>query len=91
MAREDFESTLIKQYTDCIEDLIVSSESIYRTQIDYEKLDFKVKAMIKAATVDGLSEQSIWDIIERKLPDYHKRLTDQRENKSRVIQLKLVA
>jgi hypothetical protein len=91
MTREDFEAILIKQYSDCIEEMIHQSEFVYRSQIDYEALDFKVKAMIKAAKVDGLKEDVIWNLLERRVPGYISHLKESRSEKSRIINLRLVA
>lgn len=70
MTKEDFETTLVKQYTDSIDELIVESESVYRSQIDYDQLDFRVRTILKAARVDGLDEALVWGILERKVPGY---------------------
>lgn len=74
MTKDDFESTLIKQYTESIDELIVESESVYRSQIDYFQLDFRIRTILKAAKVDGLKEELIWNIIERKVPGYIQHL-----------------
>lgn len=74
MTREDFQGTLLKQYSESIDDLIVQSCSVYRSYIDYEQLDFRVKTILKAAKVDGLEEQLIWDLIERKVPGYIRHI-----------------
>ena len=70
MTREDFKQTLIKQYSAVIEEIIIESESVYRSHIDYSELDFRVRSLIKAAKVDGLDERIIWDILEHRLPGY---------------------
>jgi hypothetical protein len=77
MTREDFENTLIKQYSETIDELIVESESVYRSQIDYDQLDFRVRSILKAARVDGLKEEIIWNILERKVPGYSHHLGQQ--------------
>lgn len=75
MTREDFEFTLIKQYSDSIDRMIVESESVYRSQIDYTELDTRIQSIFKAAKVDGVKEEIIWNIIERKVPGYLSYLT----------------
>lgn len=70
MNKDDFKQTLIKQYSDSIEEIIVESESVYRSQIDYDELDFRVRSLIKAAKVDGLDEGIIWDLLEHRVPEY---------------------
>jgi hypothetical protein len=70
MNKDDFKQTLIKQYSESIEEIIVESESVYRSHIDYNELDFRVRSLIKAARVDGLEETVIWDLLEHRVPDY---------------------
>lgn len=70
MNKDDFKQTLIKQYSDSIEEIIVESESIYRSHIDYDELDFRVRSLIQAARVDGLEEGIIWDLLEHRVPGY---------------------
>ncbi|MGZ3807744.1 MAG: hypothetical protein ACXVCE_06645 [Bacteriovorax sp.] len=70
MNKDDFKQTLIKQYSDSIEEIIVESESVYRSHIDYDELDFRVRSLIQAARVDGLEEDIIWDLLEHRVPEY---------------------
>lgn len=74
MTKDDFKQTLIKQYSEVIDEIIVESESVYRSQIDYYELDYRVQSLIQAARVDGLEETVIWDILERRVPDYIKHV-----------------
>ena len=68
---DDFKMTLIKQYSEVIEEMIIESETVYRSHLDFEELDFRVRNLISAARVDGLEENIIWGIIERRVPDYY--------------------
>lgn len=68
---DDFKMTLIKQYSEVIEEMIVESETVYRSHLDFDELDFRVRNLISAARVDGLDEHVIWGIIERRVPDYY--------------------
>ena len=70
MNKEDFKHTLFQQYSEVIEELIVESESVYRSHIDFEQLDMRIRTLITAAKVDGLDETIIWDILALKVPDY---------------------
>ena len=70
MTTDDFKQTLINQYSAVIEGLIVESETVYRSHIDYAELDFKIRTLIKAAKVDGLEETVIWEILQHRLPSY---------------------
>ena len=72
MSKDDFKQTLIKQYSEVIEEMIVESESVYRSQLDFNELDFRVKNLIQAARVDGLEEAVIWDILSRRVPEYYQ-------------------
>jgi hypothetical protein len=70
MNKEDFKQTLMKQYSAFIEEIIVESESVYRSQIDYDVLDTRVQALLKSAQVDGLETEAVWDMLEHRVPDY---------------------
>ena len=70
MNKEDFKHTLFQQYSEVIEELIVESESVYRSHIDFGQLDTRVRTLIHAAKIDGLDESIIWDILALKVPDY---------------------
>lgn len=70
MNKDDFKQTLIKQYSEVIEEIIVESETVYRSHIDYDILDDRVRSLIKAAKVDGLEEDVIWDLLEHRVPEY---------------------
>ncbi len=72
MTKDDFKQTLIRQYTEVIDEMIVESETVYRSHLNVEELDFKVKSLIRAARVDGLDETIIYDLIERKVPNFRK-------------------
>lgn len=72
MNKDDFKQTLIQQYSEFIEEIIVESKSVYRSQIDFSELDDKVSGLIKSARVDGLDEATVWGIIEHKVPDYYQ-------------------
>ncbi len=71
MNKDDFKQTLIKQYSEVIEEMIVESETVYRSHLDMHELDFRIRSLIQAARVDGLDETVIWDIVQRKVPDYY--------------------
>lgn len=82
MDKEDFKQTLIKQYSDSIEVIITESKLIYpivvkahsisptHIEIDYDELDSRVRKLLIAAKIDGLDEGIIWDLLERRLPEY---------------------
>ena len=71
MSKDDFQQTLILQYSEVIEEMIIESESVYRSQLDLNELDFRVKGLIQSARVDGLDEGVLWGIIERRVPEYY--------------------
>ena len=70
MTKDDFKQTLIQQYAESIEEIIVESESVYRSHIDYSEVDFRVRSLLQAARVDGLDEGVIWDMLQHRLPGY---------------------
>ncbi|MBC7713115.1 MAG: hypothetical protein H7177_07235 [Rhizobacter sp.] len=70
MDRDSFISTLVAQYKEEIEELLVESELVYRSTIDYEMLDGKVEQLLRAAKVDGLEEKVIWDLLQSRIPSY---------------------
>ncbi len=70
MIRDDFEFILYRQYSDSLEEIIIESESVYRSELDYELFSEKLKGLINAAKYDGLKEEILWNIIDRKIPNY---------------------
>ena len=62
--------TLISQYRDAIEEILVESEHVYRLTIDYEILDLKVMELFRAAEIDGLNEKIVWELISARIPSY---------------------
>lgn len=78
MTKDDFKQTLIKQYTEVIEEIIIECKSICHPQIDYNVFDSKVKSIIMAARIDGLEEGVIWGILEHRIPDYIDYITGEK-------------
>lgn len=70
MDRDSFVITLIAQYKDEIEEILVECEHVYRSTIDYEMLDGKVEELMKSAKVDGLEEKIVWDLLHHRIPSY---------------------
>ena len=70
MDRDSFFMTLIAQYKEEIEELLVESEHVYRSTIDYEMLDSKVEELLRSAKVDGLEEKVVWDLLHARIPSY---------------------
>lgn len=70
MDRDQFLNTLIAQYKEEIEEVLVESEHVYRSTIDYDLLHNKVEELFKAARVDGLDEKIIWDLLASRIPSY---------------------
>ena len=68
--KDEFINTLIAQYREEIEQILVECEHVYRSTIDYEMLDEKVEEILKCAKVDGLDEKIFWDIIQSIIPSY---------------------
>lgn len=70
MDRESFIITLIAQYKEEIEEILVECEHVYRSTIDYEMLDSKVEELLRCAKVDGLEEKLVWDLLHARIPSY---------------------
>lgn len=70
MNRDEFINTLIAQYKEEIEEILVECEHVYRSTIDYDLLDEKVEQVLRCAKVDGLEEKIIWDLIQARIPSY---------------------
>ncbi len=70
MDRDSFTLTLIAQYKEEIEEILVECEHVYRSTIDYELLDSKVEELIRSARVDGLEEKVVWDLLQARIPSY---------------------
>lgn len=70
MDRDSFTLTLIAQYKEEIEGVLVECEHVYRSTIDYELLDLRVEELIRSAKVDGLEEKIVWDLLHQRIPSY---------------------
>lgn len=70
MTRDEFINTLIAQYREEIEEVLMESEHVYRSTIDYEILDQKIEQIFSCAKVDGLDEKIVWDLIQSRIPSY---------------------
>ena len=70
MNRDILLITLIAQYKEEVEEILVECEHVYRSTIDYELLDCKVGALLRSAKVDGLEEKIVWDLLHSRIPSY---------------------
>ena len=70
MNKDEFINTLIAQYREEIEEILVECEHVYRSTIDYELLDLKVEQLFNFAKIDGLEEKIVWDLIHARIPSY---------------------
>lgn len=70
MDKESFIDTLMAQYREEIEEVLIECEHVYRSTIDYELLDQKVIQLIKCAKIDGLEERIVWDLLQERIPSY---------------------
>lgn len=70
MDRDQFLNTLIAQYKEEIEEVLIESEHVYRSTIDYDLLHSKVEELFRAAKVDGLDEKIVWDLLAARIPSY---------------------
>ena len=69
-SRDQFINTLLAQYKEEIEEILVESEHVYRLTIDYDLLNSKVEQMLICAKVDGLEEKDVWDLLQARIPSY---------------------
>jgi hypothetical protein len=70
MDRDSFVVTLISQYKEEIEEILVECEFTYRSSIDYQKLETKIDELFRSAHIDGLDEKIVWDLIHYRIPSY---------------------
>lgn len=70
MTKELFIETLVAQYREEIEEILVESEHVYRLTIDYELLNTKVEELLASAKIDGLDEKIVWDLLAARIPSY---------------------
>jgi uncharacterized protein (UPF0335 family) len=70
MDKESFITTLIAQYTEEIEEILLECEHVYKSTIDYELLEQKVEEIFSSAKIDGLDEKIVWDLIQARIPSY---------------------
>ena len=70
MDRDSFILTLTAQYKEEIEVILLECEHVYRSTIDYERLDSRVEELIRSARVDGLEDKILWDLLHSTIPSY---------------------
>lgn len=70
MDQHNFTLTLIAQYKEEIEGVLVECEHVYRSTIDYQLLDSRIEELIRSARIDGLEEKILWDLIQARIPSY---------------------
>lgn len=68
--RDEFIDTLISQYKEEIEELLIECEHVYRSTIDYDLLDEKIEQLFSCARIDGLPEKMVWELIQARIPSY---------------------
>lgn len=61
---EQFQETLVNQYRDMIHEAILESETDHKTRLDIGRLNHKLKLITKAAQYDGLSEDTVDELID---------------------------
>jgi hypothetical protein len=65
---ENFHDALVAQYRDLIHEAIIESETEHKTKLDIGKLNAKLRVIYKAAYYDGLSEETISNLIDEAIP-----------------------
>lgn len=71
ITREDFEISLIKQYSAAIDEIVIDCEHEYKAHLDFETLSIKIENVLMAAKLDGLDEAIIWNIVQRRVPSFY--------------------
>jgi len=65
---EKFQEGLIAQYREMIQEAILESETDHKTRMDIGKLNSKLRIIMKAAQYEGLSEDTINELIDQSMP-----------------------
>lgn len=65
---ENFQEALVGQYRELIQEAIFECETDHKTSMDIGKLNAKLKVIYKAAQYDGLTEESISQLIDEAIP-----------------------
>lgn len=65
---ENFKDALVCQYRDLIHEAILESETDHKTRMDLGKLNAKLRVICKAAQYDGLTEETISQLIDEAIP-----------------------
>lgn len=68
VASEQFQSALIAQYRDLIQEAILESESDHRTTLSLGRLNSRLQVILRAANYDGISEAVINKLIDEAMP-----------------------
>lgn len=69
-SREQFIDSLLAQYKEEIEEVLVESEHVYRLTIDYDLLHTKVEQILISAKENGLEEKVVWKLLQARIPSY---------------------
>jgi prophage maintenance system killer protein len=64
---EKFHDGLIAQYREMIHEAILESETDHKTRMDIGKLNAKLQIIMKAAQYEGLSEETISELIDQSI------------------------
>ena len=67
-ANETFNSGLIAQYRDLIQEAILESESDHRTCLNLGRLNARLQVILRAAHYDGMPEELINQLIDESMP-----------------------
>lgn len=65
---ENFQDALICQYRDLIHEAILESETDHKTKLDINKLNAKLRVIMRAAQYDGIPEDVISNLIDEAIP-----------------------
>ena len=68
MNREDFLDTVTRQYSEEIHAVYVECESDSGRNVDYEKLNIRLRKLMTNAKVDGLSPKEYIELVKHTIP-----------------------
>ncbi len=65
---------LTHQYLEEIQEVILECEHHYKSEMDFEALNLKMKEVYRSALTDGLPERIFFELIQHCLPHFYKKL-----------------
>ena len=67
-SKEVFHASLLKQYRQMILEALIECEHDYKTKLDICKLNQKLQAIVQSAKLDGIAQNTIYQLIDECKP-----------------------